>query len=87
MVGSKQNIVDFTYVENVADAHLLACDKLLTNPVVALLDAQERGMEPLLRPGDEVLIDRSIEARRETSLRDKRRGVKRNQNSTTEGCC
>lgn len=37
----------------------------LTNPVVALLDAQERGMEPLLRPGDEVLIDRSIEARRE----------------------
>lgn len=34
-VGGKQNIVDFTYVENVADAHLLACDKLLTNPDVA----------------------------------------------------
>ena len=34
-VGNKRNIVDFTYVENVADAHLQACDKLLTNPVVA----------------------------------------------------
>lgn len=35
MVGSKQNIVDFTYVENAADAHLQACDQLLMNPGVA----------------------------------------------------
>ena len=34
-VGRKQNVVDFTYVENAADAHLKACDKLQTNPVVA----------------------------------------------------
>ncbi len=35
MIGNKRNMVDFTYVENVADAHLLACDQLLKSPDVA----------------------------------------------------
>ncbi len=35
MIGNRPNMVDFTYVENVADAHLQACDQLLKNPDVA----------------------------------------------------